>query len=135
MTDTTVLQVPKLTVDGDRTIHAQGIIERRVVWNLIAKLKAAGFTAVAVYDGEDYTKTADAQAAMELIFNLDEASLRFVRTADADAFAADPDDVCEHGVLLVGGNGEDIISDWDYSADDPDGFNAAMDRIVMEQNF
>lgn len=29
----------------------------------------------------------------------------------------------------------DIISDWNYSADDPDGFNAAMDRIVMEQNF
>lgn len=135
MTPATILQAPKLTIDGDRTLHAQGVIERRIVWNLIAKLKAAGFTAVAVYDGEEYTKTPDAQAAMELIFNLDEASLRFIRSTDADAYAADPDDVNEHGVLLVGGNGEDIISDWNYSADDADGFNAAMDRIVMEQNF
>ena len=135
MTPTTILQAPKLTIDGDRTPHAQGIIERRIVWNLVAKLKAAGFTAVAVYDGEEYTKTPDAQAAMELIFNLDEASLRLIRSTNTEAYAADPDSVNEHGILLVLGNGEDIISDWNYSADDTDGFNAAMDKIVMEQNF
>ena len=135
MTPTTILQAPKLTIDGDRTLHSQGVIERRVVWNLIAKLKAAGFTSVAVYDGEEYTKTPDAQAAMELIFNLDEASLRFIQSTDAEAYAADPDSVNEHGILLVLGTGEDIISDWNYSADDADGFNAAMDKIVMEQNF
>lgn len=135
MTPTTIIQAPKLTIDGDRTLHSQGIIERRIVWNLIAKLKAAGFTAVAVYDGEEYTAATDAQAAMELIFNLDEASLRVIRSVDAEAYAADPDSVNEHGILLVLGNGEDIISDWNYSADDADGFNAAMDKIVMEQNF
>lgn len=122
---------PPLPRDAGRKLHPQGIIERRIVWNLIAKLAAAGFTAFAVYDGEEQTECADAMAAMDLIFNLDESSLR-VRSSTRD-----PETAPEHGIYLVGGNGEDIISDWNYSADDADGFNKFMDGFIdtISENF
>ncbi|WP_454727908.1 MULTISPECIES: hypothetical protein [Cupriavidus] len=117
--------VPKLQHDammasrfGTR-VSADGRIERRVVANLLAHLERAGFAPLAVYDGDDYTKVSDAVAAMELIFNLDEASLRITR----------PGTTIEHGILLVLGNGEDIISDWNFTRGDPDGFSAAMDAF------
>jgi len=59
---------------------------------------------------------------MELIFNLDEASLRFTK-----------DGTKEHGVLLVLGNdGLDVISDWNYSDGDHDGFHKAMESFNPE---
>lgn len=100
-------------------VSVRGRMERRIVANLIAHLERAGFAPLAVYDGEDYTKVADAKAAMELIFDLDEASLRITR----------PGTEIEHGILLVLGEGEDIICDWNYTEGDPDGFNAAVEAF------
>lgn len=94
-------------------------IERRVVWNLCDHLHRAGFDIRGVYDGEEYTKVSTAKDAMELIFDLDEASLRVAKSGYA-----------EHGILLVMGNGEDILSDWNFFRDDRDGFCAAMNAFA-----
>lgn len=100
-------------------VSVDGKIERRIVAALCEHLERAGFYVHSVFDGEEETRCADARSAMELIFNLDEASLRFYKD--------DPEQW--HGVLLVLGNREDIISDWNYFSDDRDGFNAAMDKF------
>ena len=58
---------------------------------------------------------------------LDEASLRFRRVyGEGTGRTMDPR---VHGVFLVLGNGEDIVSDWNYSTGDPDGFNTAMEAF------
>ena len=36
----------------------------------------------------------------------------------------------KHGVRLIDGNSEDVISDWGYASDDADGFNACMDKFI-----
>lgn len=97
-------------------------IERRVVWNLFEHLKAAGFGIIGINDGDDITKLTDPKQCMELIFNLDECWLTFRKPG-----------FTHHVVYIVLGNdGYDCIADWNYSADDRDGFNAAMDAFDGE---
>ena len=105
------------------TVSIIGKAERRIVFGLINHLLAAGFSLHSVYDSEEETRVSKPKEAMELIFNLDEASLRFYRDKYDDW----------HGVLIVLGNGEDAISDWNYFADDHDGFNAAMEKFDVEK--
>lgn len=105
-------------------VQPHGRIERRIVAALCAHMLDRGWTPANVFDGEETTKVTDAKSAMELIFNLDEASLRF-RPTDSPSGK-------RHGVLLVLGNGEDIVSDWNYTEGDPDGFCAAMDAFNAE---
>ena len=125
------VQVPDLDIDKGvytargRHMSPASRLERRIVASLIAHLERKGFAVASVYDGEEETKIYTAKDAMELIFNLDEASLRFW---DISASPSRP-----HGVLLVVGNGEDIISDWNYSTGDPDGFNAAMEAFEVPE--
>lgn len=111
--------------------YAGGVLERRIVANLIFHMQANGFRVHSIWDGEEFTgfpateQPADAlKRAMELIFNLDEVSLRFVNR--------EFDDDDEHGVLLILGNGQDIIADWNYFGDDRDGFNRAMEEFNAE---
>jgi hypothetical protein len=107
------------------TVSVNGRFERRAVWALCHHMEERGWSVHTVYDGEEETHVATPKDAMELIFNLDEASLRFYRTGhDATKW---------HGVLLILGNGEDIISDWNYSKGDPDGFNAAMEAFDVSR--
>ena len=96
-------------------VSPEGRLERRIVANLIAHMEAKGWKVYAVDDDDEATLVQDGKAAMELIFNLDDALLTFVN-ADDDT----------HGVRLVLGNGIDMISDWGFSEGDPDGFRAAM---------
>lgn len=114
-------------------VSADGYLERRIVAALICHMDRHGFHVHSVYDGEEETRferetAKQPKSAMELIFNLDEASLRFVRKTDTrKGNAAD-----WHGVLLILGNGEDIISDWNFYDGDRDGFNAAMEAFDSE---
>ena len=39
----------------------------------------------------------------------------------------------EHAVYLVLGNDLDIISDWNFTDGDPDGFNAAMEAFDTDK--
>jgi hypothetical protein len=99
---------------------ANGRLERRLVWNLCEHLKAAGFNPSSVFDGDEHVAVADAKAAMELIFDLDEALL-FVKAASG----------AEHWITLVLGNGTDIVSDWGVP-EVPDGFDEAMNAFDAE---
>ncbi len=112
---------PALVIDARRRtpVPPNGILERRIVANLIEHLKRAGFHLVHVFDGERSTRVTTTKQAMELIFNLDEVSVRFYKTHPAHW----------HGVLLVLGNGCDIVSDWNFTPGDADGFNAAMEAF------
>ena len=120
------LEVPSLEIDA-RIAELRGqplrlspreTLERRIVFALCAYLQHEGFELIAVCDGEGREPATTPKDAMELVFALDEASLR-VRKSSAN----------EHGVYLIPGNGEDIVSDWSYADGDLDGFNAAMDAF------
>ncbi len=122
------VEVPELEHDAmmlarfGHRVSANGRIERRIVAALVAHLAAHGFQPVKVWDGEEEITATDTKAVMELVFNLDEASVHFARP---DGFS--------HAVLLVLGNGEDIVSDWNYTRGDTDGFSAAMDAFDVAE--
>ena len=124
----TAVQVPELDHDAmmlsrfGQRVEPNGKLERRIVANLISHLAAHGFKTAYTFDGDEYRRCRDMKAAMELVFNLDEVSLRFRKPKGAT-----------HGVLLVLGNGVDIVSDWNYLNGDPDGFNAAMNAFDAKQ--
>jgi hypothetical protein len=123
-TTTPELQHDKMMFEQFGTrVSPRGKIERRIVAGLCEHLLYSGFSLHSVYDGEEETRVSTAQEAMELIFNLDEAALRFYRD--------NPENW--HGILLVLGNGEDIISDWNFYVDDRDGFDAAMSKFNVEE--
>lgn len=138
---TTILQPPALDHDAmmakrfGTVVGGSGKVERRIVWNLMSLLQANGFRPTGVFDGDDFTEVADAKAAMELIFNLDEASVRFAPSYATDLEHDEENrffDPREHGVLLVLGNGVDCICDWNYTEGDEDGFNRTMDAFNPE---
>lgn len=64
---------------------------------------------------------------MEAVFAVDEVLL-FVKSKVRRGSRT-------HWIKLVGGNGEDIISDWGFSDGDPDGFNAFMESFNPEENY
>lgn len=94
-------------------VSPNGQLERKIVWNLLAHLRRAGFEPKAVYDGVDKTSVECAAAAMELVFNLDEARLLVSKAGR------------EHWLLLVLGNGVDLVADWGVPRHS-DGFDEAM---------
>lgn len=94
-------------------------LARRIVSKLMHHLEATGFEIVAVIDEEDRYDNSDPVIAMGNIFAIGEASL-IVRKNDSP----------EHGILLIPGNEEDIISDWSYSTDDTDGFDKTMEAFT-----
>lgn len=110
-------------------VSPNGRLERKIVAALCQHLKGFGFLPTTVFDGEETTAVETAKDAMELVFNLDEASLRFQLHKDGDRSKPM---FKQHGVLLVLGNGEDIISDWNYMQGDHDGFNAAMESFNVD---
>lgn len=99
------------------------VIERAIVKAMIAHLEVRGFVPHSVACDE-YTNTRTAEAAMDAVFAVDDSTLRFCRAPyrrDADLY----------GVVLVCGNGIDIISDWSIDGyDEPGEFSAAMDEIT-----
>lgn len=97
-------------------------LERRIVGKLMRYLRSRGFEVVAVNDQGERYDTDDPAVAMGHIFAVDQASLR-VRSQAGNVG-------CEHGILLVPGNGEDIIADYSYSEGDTDGFENAMKNFT-----
>lgn len=80
-------------------------IERAIVTALVEECAKAGFVPRAVWDGEEYVLTLDLDRVLSAVFSVDESTIHF---APKDA----PDDWGTLGVLCIGGNGEDVISDW-----------------------
>ena len=105
--NTTVHQPPALDHDASfgAKLNANMHLERRIVWNLLLHLQATGFALHSIFDGEENIPVTDPKAAMELIFNLDEAVIHVM--LDGHIYA----------VVLILGNGIDIISDYSWTAD------------------
>ena len=78
-------------------------LEHAIVRHLIRTLNRAGFAVHSVAH-DDYMRTRSARAALFEVFEVDECTLRFSRKGARDGVL--------HGVLLIGGNGRDIVSDW-----------------------
>lgn len=121
----TIENAPALELDKalykDRPMPPHVRRERRIVWNLFAHLLADGWHVSRVFDGDEYVRVNTSKDALEVIFNLDDATVYFSKIH-----------VGTHGVKLVLGNDIDIISDWYFTDGDPDGFSAAMDKFDAE---
>jgi hypothetical protein len=152
--DGTVVQVPALDHDAlmstkyQHEVHARGRVERRLIAALVQHLDRAGFDVVALFDGDcrdefDLAKDVVARSkdVMELVFNLDECSLRVLKKGiDWEETREEAEQTRnayrspEHGIHIVLGNsGWDSIADWNYYSDDRDGFNAAMESFDCER--
>lgn len=104
--------------------------ERAAVRRLLDHLAKDGWAVKGVLDGGDeIVKTDTTDAVLEVVFAVDEASIRIVKGRAKDGPT--------HGVLIVLGNADDgseVVSDWSYSKDDADGFNATMDMFLDAEN-
>jgi len=98
------------------------LVERAIVRALIQECDRAGFMPHHVDDGGENVPCSTEHTAVEAIFAVDDARLFFRSKDDASRKPV------THGVYLVGGNGEDIISDWHCGNAS---FNAAVDRVAM----
>lgn len=136
------VEVPELAIDKlmaekyNSPVHARGRGERRVFAALVQHMEANGFVLHSVFDGDEETIVATKQEAMELVFNLDEASVRFMPRVNASGAVNGRGKGSHrtwHGVLIVLGNSpEEIVSDWNYFEDDRDGFDVVMEAFNSE---
>jgi hypothetical protein len=93
-------------------------LERKIVRHLIRTAKTVGWNVHSVDDGGDErVPVKNETEAMDAIFAVDESRLYLLKNG------------VRHSVLLVGGNGIDIIADHSYVDGDPDGFEALMDSV------
>lgn len=123
------LAVPALQIDAsiaaltkDRPTSAANAermaLERRIAFALLTHLECRGFKVIATYDGEDRERVAGIKEAMEYMFNLDEVSVRVKGNGGR-----------EHGILFTPGEGRDIVTDFNFSEPDRDGFAKAMEAF------
>jgi|SRR6478609_8885524 len=102
--------------------------ERNVIWNLFRHIEAAGFELVSVWDGEEstdlLTEADRKRAAMELIFNLDDAHV-YCRKVGTEV---------EHWLRFVLGNSPDeVLCDYSYTEGDPDSWVACVEAFNAEE--
>lgn len=116
------VEVPALDGDDKHTILPHVLLERRIVANLIAHMQAAGFEIKYVFDTEEEVQCTTTKEAMEAIFAVDLAHLHMQKKGFK-----------RHFIMLVLGNGFDIISDYSYTPGDPDGWIVAVDSFDPEK--
>ena len=116
---------PKLKIndvlyrDHDMPVHVR--LEQRIVWNLFLALKAKGFQPDKVFDGDEIIKTPTWKAAIEALFNLDDAHLYLKKGTH------------QFWIFFVFGNEIDVISDYSYHKPDHEGFCKVMDEFKPEE--
>jgi hypothetical protein len=81
-------------------------VERSIIRRLLLEASRAGFTVAEWYDGEEYIDVSKLKEReiIATIFEVEEGTLAFTKTGDD-----------RHGVLLIIGNGPDVISDYHTS--------------------
>lgn len=113
-----------ITLDIDKSIYKdQGgkaslsaHLERSIILDMIAHLDTAGFKLEGGNDGDDEEDFTEPMKALDFFWDrVDYVHLHFRK----EGFNL-------HTVMLVRGNGIDVISDWTYTNGDPDGFDAAV---------
>ena len=118
---------PVLSTDSDRSqdishrLKMRKAGERRVVFELIEWLRLRSFLCVGVDDGGDYHPTSTTVEAMEHVFALDDAELRFEHVGTSRQYSV---------IIVLGNSPEEAVSDWSHTKGDPDGFSAAMDQFI-----
>lgn len=122
--------VPELDHDAEmlaaygHKVSPNGRLERRIVAAFCAHMAAHGWTPCTLIDSDNVrTAVTDTKSTMELLFNLDDAWVVFVKDPNSP----------KHAVRFVLGNGTDIISDYGYAEGDADGFSAAVDAFDAER--
>lgn len=111
------MDIPNLKIDEGKELASDQKDARRVVAVLIGYLEGKGFTVYGVdADGNGFVKASTHKDAMELVFSSVACHL-CVKNAKGK----------KYWVLLIVGDGENIVANWKYSRFDPDGFNAIMD--------
>lgn len=102
--------------------HVRCLTERAIVRALIRECRVNGFVPHQVDDGEELVPVGTEDEAIDAVFAVDESRIRFRAIDDTGPKPK------LHNVLLIGGNGTDIISDWHCGNAS---FNAAVDRVAM----
>jgi hypothetical protein len=97
-------------------------LERAIVRGLIQECARGGFVVHQVDDGGELVKVRTEDEAIDAVFAVDESRIRFRAVDDTGRQPT------LHNVLLIGGNGEDIISDWHCGNAS---FDAAVNRVAM----
>ncbi len=93
-------------------------LEYSIVRRLIRSLKEAGWNLLEVDDGgEEPVKVNTEDEAIEAVFAVHEAYLFFTKPREGNSTR-----MMEHWVRFIPGNGEDIISDFNYSEKPGDDF-------------
>jgi nucleoside-diphosphate-sugar epimerase len=127
MCTVTITPAPALKCDAEMMrrfnsgVSLGGLLERAIVWNLFQHLQARGWHVDKVDDGDAVHAVENAAEAMERVFAVEDARVTFRKLMRK-----------RHTVVLIGGNAEDIVSDWNYSEGDADGFNAAMEAFKAD---
>lgn len=104
-------------------------IEKRIVRKLIRTMKAKGWDAYAVNDGEEFYRGLKTEkAVLEHAFAVDECSIYFENKSLPFVGKDGTKDCVGHHVYLVFGNdGWDVICDYSYNAADD------FDKIMQEE--
>ena len=89
-------------------------IEKQITRYMIRALDVIGFKPIKV----DEFRVKNQREVIEWVEQVGEARVVFSNGEK------------RHTVLLVPGNDVDIITDWNFSVGDPDGFSAAMDAVL-----
>lgn len=123
------VQVPILDINKVLYKETSGVPHQRargeqiVFANLVDHLDRHGFKPVAVWDGEENTRTPTMKDMMELVFNLDESSVYFKKG-----------DFPRRSIYIVLGNSpEEIVADHVLPKDEDDGFAAVMESFNAEE--
>lgn len=100
-------------------------IERRVVRKMIRAMKAAGWIAVRVFDGEENVRCRSEREVMDAAFSVDESCVKFSKELPSG------EKLLRSAAIALGNDGYDAIAD--HSVSDPnkagDDFEAVMDSV------
>lgn len=120
----TIENPPPLKCDETLShISSVGVLDRRVVWNLIKHLEAAGFKPSGVDNGDEMITTLTPEAMMEEVFSVDDSYAHFRKSDEGRGYWVR---------LILGNSGWDVTSDWGCPMQDPDRWNAAMEAFDGE---
>jgi hypothetical protein len=92
------------------------LTEKSIVRDLLKHLAKKGFTVESVYNTSEDVPVKNINEAMKAIFDTDISRVHFKEKGAGS-------------VLLVGGNDENIISDWNFHEDN-DPFDKAMEEFL-----
>jgi hypothetical protein len=109
-------------------LNPKQVQERRIIWNLLKHIQAAGFVLVSLWDGEEEQDVHnDPQTAMELIYNLDDSHLHCMPAG------GNPEKDCHYLWFVMGNSPDEVLADYSYTEGDPDKWVACIESFDTER--